>query len=80
MKSIPMCDLFYQVVLDTTRLLLETSSGNKYVLIAIDRYSKWCEAHHVKEHDITIVAKFLEEEIICRFGMPKYIFTMVVNG
>ncbi len=65
MKSIPMCDLFYQMVLDITRPLTETSSSNKYVLVAIDHYSKWCEARPVKEHDVVIVAKFLEDEIIC---------------
>ncbi len=78
MKSIPMCDLFYGVALNIACLLLETSSGNKYVLVAINHYSKWCVACHVKEHDTTIVTKFLEEEIICRFGIPKYIF--IDNG
>jgi len=29
----------------------------------------------VKEHDAFIVAKFLEDEVICRYGMPKYILT-----
>ncbi len=43
MKSTPICDLFYQVALDTSRPLLETFNGNKYVLVAIDHYSKWCE-------------------------------------
>ncbi len=28
MKSIPICDLFYSVAMDTTRPLLETIDGN----------------------------------------------------
>jgi len=36
MKSIPVCDLFYRVALDTTGLLLETKNGNRYALVAID--------------------------------------------
>jgi hypothetical protein len=44
LKSIPICDLFHIVALDTTGPLPETKSGNKYILVAIDHYSKWCEA------------------------------------
>lgn len=29
----------------------------------------------VGDHDVNIVARFLEDEIICRFGVPKYIMT-----
>jgi hypothetical protein len=75
MKSIPIYDLFYHVTLDTTRPLPKTSTGNKYVLVDIDHYSKWCETHLVKEHDVTTSIIFLVEKIICRFGVPKYIFT-----
>jgi hypothetical protein len=64
MKNIHVCDLFYQVAFNIIGPLLETSSGNKYVLIAIDHYSKWCEAHLVKEHDVVTLAWFLEDEII----------------
>jgi len=43
MKSIPICDFFYCVMLDTTKPLLDTKDGNKYVLVTINHYSKWCE-------------------------------------
>jgi hypothetical protein len=45
MKSIPICDLFYRVALDTIGLLLETKNGNRYVLVAIDNVvrSKTCQ-------------------------------------
>jgi hypothetical protein len=41
LKSIPVCDLFHRVALDTAGPLPETRSGNKYILVAIDHYSKW---------------------------------------
>jgi hypothetical protein len=44
-------------------------------LVAIDHYSKWCEVRPVKNHDVAIPARFLEEEIICRFGVPRFILT-----
>jgi transposase-like protein len=75
MENIPICDLFYRVALDTTRPLLETKSGNRYVLVAIDHYSKWCEARPVKDHDVATAVRFLEKEIICRFGVPGFILT-----
>jgi len=65
MKSIPMCDLLYCVALDIVRPLPKTSNGNKYIVVAIDHYSKWCETHLVKEHDVAIATIFLEEEVIC---------------
>jgi transposase-like protein len=75
MKSIPICDLFYRVALDTLGPLPQITNGNKYVLIAIDHYSKWCETRHVKEHDVYIAAKFLKDEVICKYGVLKYVLT-----
>jgi hypothetical protein len=69
MKSILVCDLFYQVVLDIASPLFETKSSNKYVLMAINYYSKWCEIKHASKHTIATVARFFEKEIICRFGV-----------
>jgi hypothetical protein len=71
LKKIPICNLLYRVMLDTSDPLPKTKFGNKYVLMAIDHYSKWCETKPVKEHTIIVVAKFLEKQIICRFGVPE---------
>jgi len=60
MKNILVYDLFYKVALDIDGPLLETKDGNMYVLVAIDHYSKWCEARHVKDHDVAIASRFLE--------------------
>jgi hypothetical protein len=43
--------------------LPKTYNGNKYISVAIDH------------HDVEIIARFLENEVICRFGIPKYIMT-----
>jgi hypothetical protein len=75
LKSIHVCDLFHRVALDTTGLLPETKLGNKYILVAIDHYSKWCEAKAVVDHGAKTAAKFLEDEIICRYGVPKFVLT-----
>jgi hypothetical protein len=75
MKSIHVCDLSYKVALDTARPLPKTKNGNRCALVAIDHYSKWCKARHVKDHDLATATRFLEEEIICRFGVSKFILT-----
>jgi transposase-like protein len=78
MKNILVCELFYKVALDIVGPLPETKNGNRYAMVAIDHYSKWCEARLVKDHDVAIATRFLEEEIICRFGVP--IFILIDNG
>jgi hypothetical protein len=78
LKSIPVCDLFYRVALDTAGPLPKTDSGNKYILVAINHYSKWCEAKAVADHGARTAARFLEDEIICRYGIPK--FVLIDNG
>ncbi len=64
-KSIPIHDLFYWILLDTTSPLLEIKNGNKYILVAIHHYSKWCKVNVIFDHIVTTTAKFLEDEIIC---------------
>ncbi len=43
--------------------------------MAIDHYSKWCEAKAVADHGAKTAARFLEDDIICRYGVPKFILT-----
>jgi hypothetical protein len=69
LKSIHVCDLFYKVAMDTTGPLPETKAGNKYILVAIDHYSKWCEAKAVADHGARTATKFLEDDLICRYGV-----------
>jgi hypothetical protein len=75
LKSIPIWDQFFKVTFDTIGSLLETKHGNSYVLVAIDHYSKWCEAKAVMDNDVETAAKFLKNEIICKLGVPNYILT-----
>jgi len=62
---------YYRVALDTVGPLLETKRRNKYLLVAIDHYSKSVEAKAVANHDAPTAAEFLESEVICRHGVHK---------
>jgi hypothetical protein len=75
LKTIPICDLFHKIVMDTAGPLPETKSGNRYILVAIDHYSKWCEAKAVADHGAKTVARFLEDDIVCQYGVPKFVLT-----
>lgn len=61
--------------MDTSRPLLETKSGNKYILVTIDHYSKWCETKIVADHGVKTTANFLEDDIIFRYEVPKFVLT-----
>ncbi len=75
LKSIPVCVLFYRVAMDAAGPLPETKAGNKYILVAIDHYSKWCEAKAVADHSARMATRFLEDNLICRYGVPGFILT-----
>jgi hypothetical protein len=78
LKSIPICELFCRVAMDTTGPLPKTKSRNKYIMVAIDHYSKWCEAKAVTNHGVKTTTKFLKDDVICRYKVPK--FVLINNG
>jgi hypothetical protein len=75
LKSIPVCDLFYRVALDIAGPLPKTKLGNRYILVAINHYSKWCEAKVVADHGAKTTTKFLEDDVIFRYEVPQFVLT-----
>jgi ribonuclease HI len=58
---------------------LPPAQGNfKYVVVAVEYFSKWIEAKHLATITSVTVQKFFWQNIVCRFGMPKAI--TVGNG
>ncbi len=69
------------MALDIAKPLPKIKNGNRYVVVAIDHYSKWCETKPVKDHDVTLVARFLEKESYADLVCPNsYLLTMEVSG
>src|SRR5688572_23475341 len=52
-----------------------TISGNKYIIVAMDYFTKWPEAKAVPNATAEQVAIFLYEDIICRHGCPQKILS-----
>ncbi len=75
LKSIHVCELFYRVAMDIIRPLLETKLRNKYIMVVSDHYSKWCETKVVDDHGVKTTTKFLEDDVICRYIIPKFVLT-----
>ena len=64
---------FYQIGIDIMGPLPRTWTGKRYVVVAIDHFSKWVEAQALEANDAQSVLTFIYEEIICRHGVPQII-------
>ena len=55
-----------------------SSKGQKFILTAVEYFSKWAEAAPMRRQTGECVAQFVKENIICRFGLPQKI--IIDNG
>ena len=68
LQSIPVHpDPFHQIGIDLIGPLPTTKEGYKYIVTAIDYYTKWTEAQPLKDKSACSVADFIYK-IICRHG------------
>ncbi len=49
--------------------------GHEFILVAIDYFTKWVEAASYATLQAKHVAKFIETNIVCRFGVPHEIIS-----
>src|SRR6266540_917580 len=52
-------------------LLMIIKKGNRYIVIAMDYFTKWPIAKAIKEATVKTVSKFIYEKIICKHGCPQ---------
>jgi hypothetical protein len=75
LRTIPVAWPFTQWGLDQVGPLPKSSRGSHtYLLVAIDKFSKWIEAVPVTNQEATMAVKFFES-IIYRYGVPNSIIT-----
>ena len=58
------------VAIDVLGPLPTTDRGNRYLLIAMDYFTKWPEAYAIPNQEAITVAKVLVQEFFCQFGVP----------
>lgn len=66
---------FTKVSVDLLNPFPTSESGNKYILVFMDMFTKWPEAFALADMKAETVAKVFVEEIVCRFGAPKILLS-----
>lgn len=51
--------------------MLPASNGHKFILVAIDHFTKWVEAASYATLTIVQVAHFIKQNLIYRYGVPQ---------
>ena len=59
------------VCVDIMGPLPETEEGSKYVLVAVDYFTRWVEAYGIPNQEATTVGRKLVDEMFCRFSPPE---------
>ena len=63
---------FRHLVMDYVDMI-KSIGGKRYMLVIIDRFSRWVEAVPSKDQSAATVIKFLTREVMPRFGIPSEI-------
>ena len=53
----------------------KASNGHRFILVAIDYFTKWVEASSYASVTKGVVVRFLKRDIIARYGSPESIIT-----
>ncbi|RDY12613.1 Pol polyprotein, partial [Mucuna pruriens] len=56
----------------------KASNGHRFILVAIDYFTKWVESISYSTVMHSIVVKFIKRDIICQYGLPVHI--IIDNG
>ena len=71
LQPLPVADLFGRWHIDILSGLPTTKDKYKHILVVVDSYSKWMEAHPLRTQEATEVAAVLYREVITRYGAPR---------
>ena len=46
-----------------------SQKGNRYMLVAVDHFTKWAEAWPISDQKAQVVARVLVEHLVTKFGL-----------
>jgi hypothetical protein len=75
LKPIVVNSVWSLIGLDIAGPLKLTINGNRYIVFAVDYFTKFCVAKAIPDFTALTTAIFVFEEVICKMGMPKSIIS-----
>jgi hypothetical protein len=75
LNPLPIVQVLHRVHMDCMGPYTPTHAGNRYILLAVDSWSKWPEARATPDNRANTLERFLREDIIYRHGVPHEIVT-----
>ena len=66
---------FVRVGVDIVGPFPVTDRGNKYILVAIDHFTRWVEGYALPNMETVTLARTLVDEFICRHGAPDMLLS-----
>lgn len=58
-----------------TPINLKASNRHRFILVAIDYFTKWVEASSYAHVTQKMVKRFINKDLICRYGVPTRMIT-----
>jgi transposase InsO family protein len=74
-KTIEVKEPWALIGIYVTGPLKVSPSVNQYVIVPVDYFSKFCITKAITSFSAEITAKFLFEDVVCKFGLPKSIIS-----
>jgi len=76
LSLIPTPDVpFYMVGCDAVGPMLPSTSGNRYLLVAVDYLTRWPCVQAVRDITAETTAMFLFDQVVASHGVPSFILT-----
>ncbi|GKT26098.1 hypothetical protein ADUPG1_013238 [Aduncisulcus paluster] len=66
---------FHTICVDTMGPFPASSDGTMYIIVIVDRFSRWVELHPAKSLEAKEASTAIMERIVSRFGVPRNIIS-----
>jgi hypothetical protein len=62
---------FERIAIDVAGPFPRSDKGNRYLLIAMEYFTKWPEVYPIPNQEASTIAETLVTNFFCRFGVPR---------
>jgi hypothetical protein len=76
LQAAPVGEPWERISIDITGPHPPSRNGNRYILTAMDMFSKWAEAWPIRNHEAVTVARILSDQLFARFGIPAQLLSV----